>query len=146
MKKSVLYFVLIFITSGVFLSSCAVEGCTDAEAENFNEDAKKDDGTCQFQGSIVFWYDKATSEALVSVNSIALAYYVDNQLIGSSAGGVYFSSAPDCGQSSTVTYVKDLGSQKTQVANYKVVDNDNYIIWEGVVNINASTCLELQLQ
>ena len=38
---------LLFIGSIVFVS-CTKEGCTDPSALNYNEDAKKDDGTCTY--------------------------------------------------------------------------------------------------
>ena len=38
------------------LLSCAKEGCTDPDAENYNSSATKSDGSCTFQGRVVFWY------------------------------------------------------------------------------------------
>ena len=40
-------FTLFFILISVF-SSCSKEGCTDPIAENYDADAKKDDGSCEF--------------------------------------------------------------------------------------------------
>lgn len=34
------------VLTGVLLSSCKKEGCTNPDATNYNPDAKKDDGTC----------------------------------------------------------------------------------------------------
>lgn len=39
---------VIFILSAAALSGCKKKGCTDAEAENYNPEAKKDDGSCTF--------------------------------------------------------------------------------------------------
>jgi hypothetical protein len=41
--------------SAVAVSSCKKEGCTDANATNFNDSAKKDDGSCQYptDGSMI---------------------------------------------------------------------------------------------
>ena len=44
MKKSLLLLSLGVIT----LASCKKEGCTDPDALNYNEEAKKDDGTCTY--------------------------------------------------------------------------------------------------
>lgn len=44
----------IIITGLVFASalvSCKKEGCTDEKASNFNDEAKKDDGSCKYAGS-----------------------------------------------------------------------------------------------
>ena len=46
------------------LLSCAKEGCTDPDAENYNSSATKSDGSCTFQGRVVFWYNEATSNSL----------------------------------------------------------------------------------
>ena len=40
---------LLLMICVVSLTSCKKEGCTDTVAENFNEDAKTDDGTCSYQ-------------------------------------------------------------------------------------------------
>ncbi|UKN02676.1 hypothetical protein K6119_04005 [Paracrocinitomix mangrovi] len=39
----------VFLTSSLILASCKKEGCTDPEATNYSEEAKKDDGSCQFE-------------------------------------------------------------------------------------------------
>ena len=69
---------------------CRKEGCTDPEAYNYNEDAKKNDGTCKYvlgctdplsesynpqaskddgscsyRGSVIFWYSDTASDIYV---------------------------------------------------------------------------------
>lgn len=39
---------LLFCSSAILLSACRKEGCTDVTATNYNEEAKKDDGTCVY--------------------------------------------------------------------------------------------------
>lgn len=46
MKKPFLY--LILATLPLFFLSCTKEGCTDSTAENYDADAKEDDGTCEY--------------------------------------------------------------------------------------------------
>ena len=38
---------------GLMATSCKKEGCTDVDATNYNSEAKKDDGTCTFEGKHV---------------------------------------------------------------------------------------------
>ncbi len=47
MKKAHLIFIGIAVLSFGF-TSCKKKGCTDVDANNYNEDAKKDDGTCTY--------------------------------------------------------------------------------------------------
>ncbi|MAJ05651.1 MAG: hypothetical protein CL827_02165 [Crocinitomicaceae bacterium] len=46
--KSIYKFSSVFLVMLLFLSSCSKEGCTDPIAENYDAEAKKDDGTCEF--------------------------------------------------------------------------------------------------
>ena len=46
--KSIYKFSFVFVVMLMFLSSCSKEGCTDPVAENYDAEAKKDDGTCEF--------------------------------------------------------------------------------------------------
>ena len=36
----------------ILSTSCRKEGCTDETAFNYNEEAKKDDGTCKYDNSV----------------------------------------------------------------------------------------------
>ncbi len=50
MKKIKLLPILLFAGIAIFATSCKREGCTDETAINYNADAKKDDGSCQYEG------------------------------------------------------------------------------------------------
>ena len=52
MKKQILILAIASLVSGMTMSSCTTEGCTDKEAANYNEDAEKDDDSCEY-GDII---------------------------------------------------------------------------------------------
>jgi hypothetical protein len=140
----------IIIVFGVFylmvLSSCKKEGCTDAIATNFNEEASKDDGSCTYDATVNFWYNQATSQNLQNDEIISLTVYVDNQVIGSYASNVFFNGSPSCGQSSLVSKSLDLGKAKTKTANYRVIDDIGDEIWSGTATFDASVeCTSYEL-
>ncbi len=45
----------------VALSSCRKEGCTDPDAVNYSESAKKNDCTCNYLADVAFWFTEETA-------------------------------------------------------------------------------------
>ena len=142
-KVKMLLFVLVLLST-TFVG-CSKEGCTDPDSINYNGDAKKDDGSCQYEGKEVFWYNQATADALLADGATALTYYVDGQVVGSTDASVYWTAAPDCDQSGSVTVKKSLGGDKTKSYTYSVKDQTGYEYWSGVSNYNANTCTDTEL-
>lgn len=50
MKKSYLLFLSLGIVGMMAMESCNREGCMDETANNYDEDAKEDDGSCKYDG------------------------------------------------------------------------------------------------
>lgn len=48
MTRSFHLLLVVSVTAGLSAASCKEEGCTDKDATNFNENARKDDGTCKY--------------------------------------------------------------------------------------------------
>lgn len=144
MNSKLLFIGLLAISTTIF-TSCKKEGCTDVDAENYCDKCKKDDGSCQFKGQIVFWYNQATADSLVNDGATALTYYVDGKVVGSSAASVYWTGAPNCDQGGSVTVSKNLGNVKNKSYTYSVKDQTGFEYWSGTVNFTANTCTATQL-
>jgi hypothetical protein len=142
MKKGVFLVVLLGVLA---LASCKKEGCTDANATNFDSEAKKENNTCNYEGDLVFWYNEATSEFLQDNLIISLTYYVNDVVVGSSASNVFFTGVPECGQNGAITVTKDLGIAKNKSYDYKIVSDSDETVWEGTQNFTANTCTSLEL-
>ncbi|WP_417265220.1 hypothetical protein [Brumimicrobium sp.] len=127
------------------LSSCKREGCTDPNSINFDTKAKKNDGSCRYQGEVVFWYGENTANDLQLNGATTLTYYVDGQVVGSSATNVYWTAAPTCGQNSSITVTKDLGVATNRSYPYYVKDQLGVNRWSGVLNFSANTCESIEL-
>ncbi len=145
MKKISLFILAIAMLPLATLNSCKTEGCTNRDAKNFNGDADKDDGSCTYEGKVIFWFKKDVSDILVGFDAGTLRYYVDGKQVGTSSSTLSSSSAPDCGNSGFVTFTQDLGKSKSKSLSYKVEDKDNYVWWEGTIKFDANTCLSLEL-
>ena len=145
LKTFKLFAIVLLAVSALSLESCKVEGCTDADSVNYDASADEDDGTCEYEGNFVFWYNQTTAGNLIENDAQSLTIYVDGKVIGSYATNVYFASAPSCSESSVVTDKKDLGSDKKKSFSYKVIDDDNYTWWDGTIQYEANSCITLEL-
>tara|TARA_B110000459_G_scaffold176153_1_gene200025 strand:- start:157 stop:639 length:483 start_codon:yes stop_codon:yes gene_type:complete len=135
-------------TMSIMFTSCGEDeifGCTDPIADNYDELADMTDGSCQYSGEIVFWYNQATAQALILDNATALTYYVDGEIVGSSAASVYWTGAPNCGQAASVTVKRDLGNAKNLSYSYSVIDDTGWEYWHGIANFTTNTCVDIQL-
>lgn len=150
MKKLVTLFICLFLIGGVaVINSCKkdkVKGCMDKDSKNYNSAAQEDNGSCAYEGSIVFWYNQANSVFLVNDGATSLTYYVNGAVVGSSAASVYWTGAPNCDQSGSVTVKKDLGSVKSKSFTYSVKDQTGYEYYAGSLTFDANTCTSYQLQ
>lgn len=150
MKKVFLFFICLSLIIGLATTnSCKkdkkIKGCTDKDSQNYSATAEEDDGSCLYEGQVVFWYDQAASAGLIADGATALTFYLNTQVIGSSATSVYWTTAPDCGQNGSVTVMEDLGNVKTHAYSLSVKDQTGFEYWTATVNVDANTCVQLQL-
>jgi len=132
------------ILTSLISTSCKKKGCIDSLASNYDEKAKKDDGTCTFEGSVVFWIGETESISLVSSGVAELNVYVDNVKVGDQGANIYHSSNPGCGASTVVTKSVDLGTAKTKVVSYKIIDEDSTTHYSGQVTVGTG-CTDVEM-
>jgi len=132
------------ILTSLISTSCKKKGCIDSLASNYDEKAKKDDGTCTFEGSVVFWIGETESISLVSSGVAELNVYVDNVKVGDQGSNIYHSSNPGCGAPTVVTKSVDLGTAKTKVVSYKIIDEDSTTHYSGQVTVGTG-CTDVEM-
>jgi len=144
MRSSLLLFASLILVS-LSISSCQKEGCTDPNATNYDPEAKSNDGTCRYEGQLVFWYGQLTAQELALDFVSTLTYYVDDVFVGTQAAGVFWPAAPECGQDTTISVNQLLGSNTSRNYTYEVDDQTGSLVWSGSVTVNANQCMKLEL-
>jgi hypothetical protein len=135
-KKAI---ILMLSVSALFVSSCRKAGCIDMDATNYSASAKKSDGSCTYAESLIFWQDQASAQSWSGI-ATNLYYYVDGQLVGSSAANVYFTGTPSCSQNGLTSALIDMGKNKSKSINVKVVDDTGFEWWNEYVIVSAGAC------
>ncbi len=143
MNKILFLCVLISI---FLLINCSKEGCTDPDSILYDQKARSNNGNCEYEGSLVFWYGKQVSEFLLRNDVDSLGFYLNEELIGSTKASLYRNSPPNCVDfSNAVKITKHLGDVKTMGYNFSVQSDEGIVIWNTFLNINGNTCSTLEL-
>ena len=136
MKTKKLIMISLVLIGSAFITSCKkekVKGCTTSYATNYSSSAEEDDGSCTYEGSLVFWTPPTTTSAI--------DVYLDGQLQGNI--GVSFPSAPSCGQTGALTIKKSLGTSKFKNSTLYATDGTN--TWSNTVTFEANTCVAYKI-
>lgn len=104
-----------------------------------------DDGSCRYEGYAVIWYGQEASAGLAADGATALTFYLDEEVVGSSAASVYWASEPDCGEDGTISVTQDLGRDKTKTYTLSVKDQDGFEYWKAPMTFEGNSCLALEL-
>lgn len=142
-------FCFALLTGLASVNSCKkdnkIKGCTDKDSQNYDPTAQEDNGSCLYSGQIVFWYDQTASAGLIADGATALTFYLNTQVVGSTATSLYWATAPACGLNGSVTVTEDLGKVKTHAFTLSVKDQTGFEYWTATVNVDANTCTQFQL-
>lgn len=126
MKKT-----LLFVAVGLLgFTSCKKEGCTDANAFNYDVTAEKDDESCTYQATGVFYYSQDTYlNKMISPAIPQLEYFIDGASIGvfnSDDGWVAESGTlPDCNSTVHAVVNVSMGAQLQKLHNWEVTNAAN---------------------
>lgn len=142
MKKLIL--MLLFVP--ILFAGCKKEGCTDPDSTQYDEKAKKDDGSCEYEGQIAFWLSKDKAEYYFDLGVVQFNVYMNGNYIGAMSASNYFNSEPSCEANGLFTYKYDLGKSKSLSYTVKFIDEDGIEWYEATANFTANECRIYELQ
>ena len=138
--------ILLLLISFLFIVlSCKKEGCTDENATNTTAGAEKDDGTCAYESTVVFWHT-ATTRTVMNNNGISsLNYFLDGTLLGTKGTTTVYSSAPDC--SVTTAFVRSIAYDESPSKNlsYEVKSQAGQLVFSGTIAFMNGECISQEL-
>jgi hypothetical protein len=152
MKKKLFLPILYIAIILAIVPSCKRKGCTDSASTNFCSKCNTDDGSCQYQGNVVIWWNQATAQSWLNTYvATKVDVTIDGIFIGTySIPGTYWSSAPTCGASGSINYSKSLGTEKTALGNVII---KTHLTGLSIVPSNTGSftytggvCFQLQIQ
>jgi hypothetical protein len=138
MKKFTPHFTGIFLlTALVVISSCKKDGCTDSTAINYNSKANVNNGTCQYDGSAVFYVSNNGPAITVTITN---GTTVTSQQATISQGAIFNSSTVSCGATGCATFTS------LPVGNYTYAASSALFNWTGTFVVGSQQCTNVMLQ
>lgn len=134
---------LVFVLIG---SSCAKPGCNNIEAENFDAEAKQNDGTCTYAGNVNFWCLPVVSDSLKNIEGhTMLRFELEGEIVDSTATDFFFAAGGQCGLTGTKTIKRTYTGNTERYYKYRVKGNGFTTIYEDIIEIKANECTMIQL-
>ena len=152
MKKMLYAFLL--ISPLLFITSCEKEeeeeevyGCTNTDAINFNTYATLDNGTCEFQRKISFYFNQEASNLFYGNGYSYLRVYVNNVYEGLLYTNFYFNSSPTCGLNTDgiLTVTLPISYEAYEAVSYKLETFDGQTAYNPNTILLYGDCKLVQL-
>jgi len=120
--KSVLIIALLSSIVSCEKEEPKIFGCTDPASTNYNPSATDDNGTCEYEGDVTFWYNSGGTQATVIVDG--KTRYITQY---------YPTYNPDCGSMGCANFTLPVGT-------YSYYASSTWSTWTGNVTVTKNGC------
>mgnify|MGYP006126417515 CR=1 FL=1 len=143
--------VLLFSLSLITLISCEttpIEGCTDPNAINYNNQADINNNSCDFTADILFYMNEDAGIFFYNNNVQELTFYINGNNIGSqyNDGGFYTAQTPpNCFDNFFTTGSVYWSDNSYTTISWEAIDETDYVWYGTTTNLEANECLTMEL-
>jgi len=145
--------ILLFSLSLITLISCEtnpipIEGCTDPNAINYNNQADINNNSCDFTGDILFYLNQESGIYLYNEGVEKLTFFINGNNIGSqyNNGGFYTSQTPpNCFDNFFTTGSVYWENNSYTTISWEAIDETGYVWYGTTTNLEANECLSMEL-
>jgi len=137
MKINVILSVLLL---SICLCSCKKLGCTDQNAMNFEKEAKKNDQSCAYEGSVGIWFDTVKAQEYAVDSVITLIYFVDGNNVGTISSGQYSNVLPTCDSPEVLTVEFNMGKVSSAAHSLIVKRETGLVIDNYIFTVEGGKC------
>lgn len=141
MKQLLIITLSLFVLSGTY--SCKRNGCTYESATNFSKKAKLDDGSCEFESRVSFWFNQNTSSYLVGSGVTTLYVYVEDKAVGEIAASDW-NVGSDCGGNNFTT-PNNYSELENKSIKYEVRSQTGTLYFSGTFASAPNSCQSVEL-
>lgn len=99
----------------------------------------------KYSGTQSFWYNQDTANDLTAYGISQVTLYVDGTLVKTMEADDYFNADPGCGSGNFVYTDNAMFKRENKTHAYRIVDEMDSLIWEGVFQTNQGKCNSIQL-
>lgn len=134
---------LVLLLASVGFHGCKKEGCRVTSASNFDDKAKKEDGSCQFTGSTYTYISNTTKNDLLGDGIDLVNVYIDGALTGFiEISGYSSNSSSPCNSSNVGAKTLNwTGNSPYKSFNVEYRDASTDVLVDNTsVNVNAKSC------
>lgn len=137
---------IICATFTLAIISCKknVSGCTDPISDNYNIEANVENGSCNYHGNLVAWYDTITRDSLLSNNIASLTIKVDNETFQNiNPTFILWSTQPECNTTTIGNWITMQGVKSRSISITAIAfDSTNSVVrsWNHSMIVNAGEC------
>lgn len=142
----------------ILLGACSKKkGCMDVNSTKYDSSAQQDDGSCTYQGKVIYWWDQTFRDSCnsapngISASSIAtVQVFLNGNFVGSlPVSSQFWTSAPNCGATAALTVTENLGSSKSKTFSQyeKYLDGSGNVLATTTASnltLSGNTCTTFQ--